>query len=39
MKRAAACLNTVAKWQGVKPEARATVTTIRDELRGLLGEA
>jgi hypothetical protein len=39
MKRAAACLNTVSKWPSVKPEARATVTTIRDEIRELLGEA
>lgn len=38
MKRAAACLTTVAKWQHVKPEAKATVTTIRDELRTLLTE-
>lgn len=38
MRRAAACLNTVSKWPSVRPEARATVTSIRDELRTLLGE-
>lgn len=38
IKRAAACLNTVSKWPSVKPEARATVIGIRDELRGLLAE-
>lgn len=36
MKRAAACLNTISKWQSIKPEARKTVTGIRDELRILL---
>lgn len=38
MRRAAACLNTVSRWPSVKPEARSTVTNIRDELRTLLGE-
>jgi hypothetical protein len=38
MKRAAACLTTVSKWQSIKPEARDTVIGIRDELRTLLGD-
>lgn len=38
MKRAAACLNTVSRWQNIKPEARQTVTAIRDELRALIDE-
>jgi hypothetical protein len=38
VKRAAACLNTVAQWPSIKPEARATVTNIRDELHHLLGD-
>lgn len=37
MKRAAACLTTISKWQHVKPEARRTVVGIRDELKDLLG--
>jgi DNA-binding transcriptional MerR regulator len=36
MQRAAACLNTVSKWASIKPEARATVTRIRDELKSLI---
>lgn len=39
MKRAAACLDSVSKWQNVKPEARDTVSAIRDELRNHIGEA
>lgn len=38
MRRASACLNTVSKWTNVKPEARATVIGICDELRELLAE-
>ena len=39
MKRAAACLNAVSQWPNIKPEARATVTSIRDELQELIKEA
>lgn len=38
MRRAADCLNTISTWPSVKPEARSTITSIRDELRGLLAE-
>ena len=38
MRRAALCLDSVSKWQNVKPEARKIVTSIRDELRGLISE-
>lgn len=39
MKRAAACLNAVAQWPSIKPEARAAVASIRDELQELIKES
>ena len=38
MKRAAALLNAVSQWPGIKPEDHSTVTSMRDELQELTEE-
>lgn len=38
MKRAAALLNAVSQWPGIKPEDHSTVTSMRDELQELIEE-
>lgn len=38
MLRAAECLSTVAGWKNIRPQARQTVASIRDELNALMGK-